>query len=1160
MHEIKRAIFDKAIQIESAKERARFLDEACKSVVQVRSEVEKLISDHFQAGEFMEDPIPVPAIEPNDTTTSGQIGPYRIREQIGEGGFGTVYVAQQKQPIHRKVALKVVKPGMDSANIIARFESERQALAMMDHPNIAKVFDGGTTESGRPYFVMELVHGMPLTDFANDQKLSTGERLRLFVDVCRAVQHAHQKGVIHRDLKPSNIMVTMHDDIPVPKVIDFGISKALSHKLTEKSIYTAYGQMIGTPMYMSPEQTQLSGLDVDTRSDIYSLGVLLYELLTGTTPFDGETFKNVEFDELRRMIREDDPPRPSVRISTMGAQTLTTISKRRGVDGRQLSQIFRGELDWIVMKALEKDRTRRYETAERFAADVQRFLNDEAVEACPPSVTYRLGKFVRRNRSMVITTSLVLVTLMLGILGTAWQANLANRQRVLAERAKDTEINLRRQAEKRLATSYLVHAQTLCEDGEIGRGMLWFARGLRIVPEGAADLNKVIRANLAAWRPRLHSLQMLVEHQGPVVGMVLSQDGQRLLSGDKFGNIGLSDTASGKPIGNGVKHERLTALAFSPNGLCASASQDGTVRLWNGNTLQAIGKPLQHQGPVHQMVFSSDGSQIATASSGVNGFWESGIVSRWDVETCELIDEPFQRKSADDQFPNHAIRTMAFTDLGLQAVVTISPGTHQIWNIELGKSSMPLISNPNTRAITISRDGLRLATAGEGRISIWDVPTGTLTAKPVTHVGVRAVAFSGDGSLLVSGGNDRSARIWRTNDGQPVGGPMRQAGAVTFVGFGPDDRHVTTASENGTARLWSVAFDETVGHPIHHQDGIEGAAYGPNGLCILIKSENAYHLRDAATGRTIGNPLLIDKGEAGQMMALHASDGYRMVSSHQGNLRLWDVDSGQLIGQLGKGRIGIPRVAEFSPDGSRILVGYQSQRGAGHAQLWDAQTAEPIGHPLPHDKTVIDVAFSPDGARLITGSFDATSRQWNGITLQPIGQPLLHQSGIESLAISPDGSKLVTGFSDGTARLWSAGSPSPIGSPIHHNSIVRGVTFNLESSQFMTCSADHSARIWDVATQETIGPPLYHQCRYPRVSFHPNGQEIMITDGQTVQTWRSAPPPIEGESEQIILWTQIMTGLELDPSGGISVLAGPRWKEHFQRSEMKTTVGSAVPN
>jgi tetratricopeptide (TPR) repeat protein/tRNA A-37 threonylcarbamoyl transferase component Bud32 len=361
------------------------------------------------------------------------IGPYTLLEQIGEGGMGLVFVAEQQQPVKRRVALKIIKLGMDSRQVVGRFEAERQALAMMDHSNIAKVHDGGTTPEGRPYFVMELVRGTPLTDYCDRQRRSTRRRLELFLDVCQAVQHAHHKGIIHRDLKPSNVLVSDQEGTAVVKVIDFGIAKAIGGRLTDTAVYTAIAEMIGTPLYMSPEQAGLGDLDVDTRSDVYSLGVLLYELLTGTTPFDSVTLKKVGYDEMRRIIREDEPARPSVRLSAQPPAQLATVAELRGQEARRLHQQVRGELDWIVMKALEKDRNRRYESASAFAADVQRFLSDEPVAACPPSAWYRFGKLARRNHVALSTGALVAVILVVGTVVSAWQAVRATRAEQLAE-------------------------------------------------------------------------------------------------------------------------------------------------------------------------------------------------------------------------------------------------------------------------------------------------------------------------------------------------------------------------------------------------------------------------------------------------------------------------------------------------------------------------------------------------------------------------------------------------------------------------------------------------------------------------------------------------------------------------------------------------------
>jgi serine/threonine protein kinase/tetratricopeptide (TPR) repeat protein len=426
-------------------DRAGYLDAACGTDAELRAQVEALLRSHEEAGSLLEQPLfqPGPTVDLQSTVErSGTvIGPYKLLEQIGEGGMGTVWMAQQSEPVKRLVALKLIKPGMDSRQVIARFEAERQALALMDHPNIAKVFDGGTTNgepgsisSGRPYFVMELVKGVPLTKYCDEHRLTPRRRLELFIPVCQAIQHAHQKGIIHRDIKPSNVLVALYDGNPVPKVIDFGVAKAMGTQLTEQTLVTGFGNIVGTLEYMSPEQAELNQLDVDTRSDIYSLGVLLYELLTGTTPLERKRLKDTGLLEALRLVREEETPRPSARLSTTA--DLPAVAASRGLEPKKLSGMIRGELDWIVMNALEKDRRRRYETASAFAADVRRYLSDEPVQACPPSAAYRLRKFARRNKGLVLGTSLVVLSLAAGAVGTTtglFQA-LAAQARAVTER------------------------------------------------------------------------------------------------------------------------------------------------------------------------------------------------------------------------------------------------------------------------------------------------------------------------------------------------------------------------------------------------------------------------------------------------------------------------------------------------------------------------------------------------------------------------------------------------------------------------------------------------------------------------------------------------------------------------------------------------------
>jgi serine/threonine protein kinase len=490
-----RSIFLAALE-RAPEEWSTFLAETCGDNAELRARVEHLLRAHEAMGSINHGP-PAATIDlPADDDLGAVIGPYKLLEQIGEGGFGVVYMVEQTQPVRRKVALKVLKPGMDTRQVVARFEAERQALAILDHPNIAKVFDGGATPSGRPYFVMELVRGVPITQFCDQNHLTPRQRLELFLSVCSAVQHAHQKGIIHRDLKPSNVLVSRHDSTPVVKVIDFGVAKALGQELTDKTLFTAMAQMVGTPLYMSPEQAGMSDLDVDTRSDVYSLGVLLYELLTGTTPFTKERFKKAAYDEIRRIIREEEPPRPSTRLSE-SKDSLSSISAQRHTEPAKLTKLVRGELDWIVMKAMEKDRNRRYDTAAGFAADVQRHLNDEPVLASPPSALYRVSKFARRNKAGLAAAAFILLVIVLACGGVGWVARdrQSRRERAIAaaEAAWADVDRLRREGKWPAALSLARRTEALLTsagvDQELGRRFSELCRDLEM-----ADRLEEIRA------------------------------------------------------------------------------------------------------------------------------------------------------------------------------------------------------------------------------------------------------------------------------------------------------------------------------------------------------------------------------------------------------------------------------------------------------------------------------------------------------------------------------------------------------------------------------------------------------------------------------------------------------------------------------------------
>jgi serine/threonine protein kinase/tetratricopeptide (TPR) repeat protein len=477
-----KSIFLNALEIPSTEARQAYVVAQCDGNEALGGEVEALLRQHGELGSFLESPVVGQTLAMGSSSLSEGagtvVGPYKLLQQIGEGGMGVVYMAEQQKPVRRRVALKIIKPGMDSKQVIARFEAERQALAMMEHPNIARVLDAGCTESGRPYFAMELVQGIPITQYCDDKQLSPQERLGLFVEICHAVQHAHQKGIIHRDLKPSNVLIAIYDGKPIPKIIDFGVAKALHQQLTEKTMFTQFGAVVGTLEYMSPEQADMDLMGTDTRSDIYSLGVLLYELLTGTTPMDGTKLRSLGYAEMLKTIREVDPPKPSTRLS-QSAHNLTSISAKRHTEPRKLQKLVAGDLDWIVMKCLEKDRTRRYETANGLAMDIQRHLHDEAVTACPPGQLYKLQKLVRRNKLACAAAACVMLALVLGLAASLWQAGRANheatRAQTEAERAAREADRARSAEHQALATldelratapTFIEDAKTLAAKGQ----------------------------------------------------------------------------------------------------------------------------------------------------------------------------------------------------------------------------------------------------------------------------------------------------------------------------------------------------------------------------------------------------------------------------------------------------------------------------------------------------------------------------------------------------------------------------------------------------------------------------------------------------------------------------------------------------------------------
>ena len=737
-----------------------------------------------------------------------QIGPYKLLQQIGEGGMGSVWMAEQEQPVRRRVALKLIRGDMGSKETIARFEAERQALAMMDHQNIAKVLDAGTTDDGNPFFVMELVKGIPITQYCDENTLSIDERLELFIPVCNAVQHAHQKGIIHRDLKPSNVLVTLYDGKPVPKVIDFGLAKALEHttKLTDKTMFTEFGKVVGTIQYMAPEQAEMNAMDVDTRADVYSLGVMLYELLTGSTPLDKETLGKNALLQILAIIREKEPPRPSHRLSSSG-DSVTGISEQRKINPSKLQQILRGELDWIVMKALEKDRTRRYETANGFAMDIERYLGDEPIVARPPSASYRLSKFLKKNRTFVSTSAVIVLLLLAGIIGTSIFAYKADKAADKARESADSEKRQREIAVRK--TGEATEAKQLAQD-ETQRAKDSEASAKFQLANARWDANRVAEArdllhqvpveyrNNFEWhycnRHFLGSDLTCYGHTDSVISVAFSPDGTRIVSGSHDNTIKIWDAKTGAEVITLKGHTAyVESVAFSPDGMrVASGSWDKKIKIWDAKTGAEVITLKGHSGVVKSVAFSPDGMRVASGSS-------DKTIKIWDAKTG---DEMITLKGHTE-----FVLSVAFSPDGTRIVSGSFDDTIKIWDAKNGAEISTLKGHTGVvESVAFSPDGMRVASGSrDKKIKIWDAKTGAevITLKGHTAYG-ESVAFSPDGTRIASGGSDNTIKIWDAKTGDEMITLKGHTGMVAGVAFSPDGMRVASGSFDDTIKIWDA--------------------------------------------------------------------------------------------------------------------------------------------------------------------------------------------------------------------------------------------------------------------------------------------------------------------------------------------------------------------
>ncbi|MCH8217574.1 MAG: protein kinase, partial [Planctomycetes bacterium] len=973
---------------------------------------------------------------------------------LGEGGMGMVYLAQQEQPFRRRVALKIIKLGMDTRQVIARFESERQALALMNHPHIARVFDAGTTEQGRPYFVMEHVAGISITKYCDQHRLSIQERLQLFTQVCQAIHHAHQKGIIHRDIKPSNALVTLHEGRHIVVVIDFGIAKATSQQLTEKTLFTQYAQMVGTPEYMSPEQAEMSRLDVDTRTDIYSLGVLLYELLTGTTPFDSKTLREAGYARMQQIIRDSEPPKPSTRLSDLGV-TLTELASLRRTRPESLCNAVRGDLDWIVMKSMDKDRNLRYETANALSMDIQRHLECEPILARPPSAAYRFQKMVKRNKLVVAASASVVAALVIGL---GISVTLFVR-----ERSAYQQLELSKEAESRALEAESEQRQ-LAETNAHQARLNLYAADIKLasiaLEEGhrrhGVDLLNRHRPQSGEddlrgfeWRylwGRLKGDEIASFADGHCNALSYSPDGRYLVSSSPNGlrvrdantleyittlplsAMTLSFSASGATLAVGSAHEvtlydtntwqeaSLLEAAdypavFSPDGqwLATNTKPEGRFQLLEARTRDVVATYDTQPGLQVQsrniLNFSRDGRWMVTPAEGVHG---TDWIRLWSLADGKEV--PIDRFGS---FPTSA----DFSVDGKNLFIGTWDGTLVVWDLQ-AQQATGVLKNHSAAIwqVKVSPDGRVIASCGaDSSIILWDASTRRQLARLPGHTGdIFDLDFSADSRRLASGGVDGTVKIWDVSN-------LRREPVLELtwdpLGFLDDGRQVVAVRPDATLQIWDFESNRIADFnlPTEYTNELTRSYHGfdfapDTGMIAIGTTVGAVELWNASTRARI-------KAWPAHMTHVSAvrftSDGRKLATgSHAGDITVWDVKTRDQLYQIPSQGSEISCVA-FSPDDQYLAYCTGSSVQAYHL----SGQLEAI--PLEENHGAVTVAFSPDGKLLASSSFDSTARLWE----IPSGESKAilrgHLMGVPGVAFAPDGKSVVTGGHDRRMKFWS---------------------------------------------------------------------------------------------------------------------------------------------
>ena len=1106
-------------------DRSAHLSRECGDNAELRHRVEALLQAHDQPQSYLEIPAinPGRTVEPQPLERPGtQIGPYKLIEQIGEGGMGAVWMTQQQEPIKRLVAVKLIKTGMDSAQVIARFEAERQALAVMDHVNIARVLDAGTTPAGRPYFVMELVRGQSITQYCDEHHLTPRQRLELFIPVCQAVQHAHQKGISHRDRKPSNVLVALYDGRPVPKVIDFGVAKAAGQTLTEKTLVTGFGAIVGTLEYMSPEQAEVNQLDIDTRSDIYSLGVLLYELLAGTTPLERKQVNKSGILEALRIIREEEVPTLSNRLST--TEELSAIAANRGLEPAKLRALVRGELDWIVMKCLEKDRNRRFESASALAADVQRYLHDEPVQACPPSLGYRLMKYARRNKRALATATLLGVMLFVA-------AGAVFASALLAKKELEFNLYLRNIPLAQVEAKFFNWGgveDLLTDCPERLRGWEWnYLKRLPDAPlaEATAPVTGGISANLdlgfsadgqflagpgpdntlTVWNLATGIQTPLKGHSKPIRCVAFRPKGGRLLvSADTDGMVRFWDPEAGWEVRELKAHAKeIVGMTFSPDGkLLATIGADEKVRLWDVATKMKrfeFRTTFRDQARMlRRAAFSPDGQLFAWGSEG-------NSVTVWDLVT----DQPKQTLEGHDNL----VFIVAFNPTGDRLVSVSWDLTAKVWDLTAGGRELFRVRGHAGAAwaVEFSPDGALLAVAGriaDPAVKLYDARTGTLVHTLVGHATrVGCVAFHPDGKRLASCSIDQTVRIWELDRGKEVLTLRGHSDLITRVLFDPKGRWLASSSDDGQLRVWDGTPPGNA--PVRpcvtlrgHTRQVFGVAFRPDGEELVSASQDqTVRVWNVDTAREVRT--LVGHTDTVFTVAL-GGDGLLVSGSYDGTTKVWDARKGALVQTLERPEEARARGLARSPDGQQVIT--SSITPPFQVRLWDVRQGEnglQLVKRLPplvgHNGPAFGVAFSPDGKWVASAGTDTQvilSETATGKKKFSLTKP---RSRVRNWAVAfhpLDGRHLAAGCSEKQVMIWDwvdlQQEPRTL---TGHTNDVYSVAYSADG-RWLASASWHEVIIWDVPT----GKEIRRLGGFPgliwSVAWQPQGKWLAVGGGR----------------------------------------------------------------